>query len=70
MKIVTNRFTLCCIPFFARGLSLGDEIETDENFIFQRVLDSVGHITFRVWIWTTDERERRALIGELHRLPH
>lgn len=48
-----NRFEICCIPFFVRGLALGDEVETgldgSERYIIQRVIHPSGHTTFRIW---------------------
>jgi len=45
----TRRFLICCIPFFAYDLSLGDEVETDEHYVVQRVVTDSGRYTFRVW---------------------
>lgn len=43
------RFSLCCIPFFAYNLALGDEVETDGNYVVQGVVKPSGQFTFRVW---------------------
>lgn len=43
------RFELCCIPFFIYDLALGDEIETDSQYVLQRVVKPSGHYTFRAW---------------------
>lgn len=44
-----QRFLLCCIPFFAFDLALGDVIETNDNYTVQRVVSPSGQYTFRVW---------------------
>jgi hypothetical protein len=48
-----NRFEVCCIPFFAYDLALGDIVETsakpDFEFIVERVLVPSGRYVFRVW---------------------
>jgi len=44
-----RRFLLCCIPFFSFDLALGDEVETDGNFVVQRVTKTSGQYTFRIW---------------------
>jgi hypothetical protein len=48
-KLGERRFLICCIPFFAYDLALGDEVETDEKYVIQKVLIPSGHYTFRVW---------------------
>ena len=48
-QISQYRFQICCIPFFAYNLSLGDEVETDLDFMVTRVIKLSGHFTFRVW---------------------
>ncbi len=42
-------FEICCIPFFAYDLALGDMVETDDNYLVQRVLKASGRGVFRVW---------------------
>jgi hypothetical protein len=48
-----NTFELCCIPFFAYDLALGDVVETapeaDKLDVVQRVVKPSGHYTFHVW---------------------
>jgi len=48
-QVDDRRFTLCCIPFFAYNLALGDEVETDDHYIVQSVVKLSGQFTFRVW---------------------
>jgi len=40
---------ICCIPFFAFNIALGDEVETDDDYVVQRVVTASGQYTFRVW---------------------
>ena len=49
LRLDDRRFSLCCIPFFAYDLALGDEVETDENHVVKRVIKPSGQYTFRVW---------------------
>ena|SRR5437899_3340663 len=46
---VPLRFIVCCIPFFVRDVDLGDEVETDADYVLQRVVQRSGQFTFRVW---------------------
>lgn len=48
-KIDDRHFELCCIPFFAYDLALGDVVETDENYLIRRVSKPSGRYVFRVW---------------------
>lgn len=49
IRLDEKRFSICCIPFFAFDLALGDEVETDDSYIVQRVVAASGQYTFRVW---------------------
>lgn len=44
-----HRFEICCIPFFTYGLSLGDLVETDDDYNVTRIVERSGRRTFRVW---------------------
>lgn len=54
-KISDNRFEVCCIPFFVYDLSLGDEVETDEEFFVKKVIKPSGQFTFRIWLKDTPD---------------
>lgn len=43
-----TRFVLQSLPFFAYGLHFGDEIETDDQFTFVRVVRASGRQLLRV----------------------
>jgi hypothetical protein len=43
-------FEVCCIPFFAYGLALGDTVECSADFTIQRRLYCGGHRTLRIAI--------------------
>jgi hypothetical protein len=47
--IKSNKFEICCIPFFSYGLALGDEVETDQFFMIKRVSKKSGNTTLRIW---------------------
>ena len=42
-----NNFQICCIPFFTRGIALGDIIEADAENIILRVTERNGHRNLR-----------------------
>ncbi len=48
-RLDDRRFSLCCIPFFVYDLALGDEVETDGNYVVQNVIRPSGQFTFRIW---------------------
>lgn len=64
-KTAPQRFILCCIPFFAHDIALGDEVETDANFVLQRVIQRSGQVTFRVWFGAEDSMTRQELVRAL-----
>lgn len=42
-----RRFEVCCIPFFAYDLALGDVVETNAGFLVERVVRQSGRYVFR-----------------------
>lgn len=52
-KIEDNTFEVCCIPFFAYGLALGDLVNTHtlngKQYVINEVIERMEHSTFRVW---------------------
>jgi hypothetical protein len=48
-KVDDRHFELCCIPFFAYNLALGDVVETDESYLVRGLSTSSGRYVFRVW---------------------
>ncbi len=52
-QLSENRFEICCIPFFAYDMALGDEVETEEHkgapYVVKSVVKDAGQYTFRVW---------------------
>lgn len=59
-----NRYILCCIPFFAYDIALGDEVETDRDSILKRVLRRSGQVTFRVWFGDQSAETRRSIASQ------
>ena len=49
-----DRVTLCCIPFFAYDISLGDEIEIGADLAPKEITQRSGQATFRVWFGGLD----------------
>ncbi len=56
-KIDSQKFQICCIPFFTYGIALGDIVETDNDFTLLRILTKSGHRTLRVAIVIKEEQE-------------
>jgi len=67
-KTADNRFIVCCIPFFVHDVSLGDEVETDSDFVMQRTVKQSGQFTFRVWFRNNNSAERKALVKEVENI--
>lgn len=57
-EIESNTFELCCIPFFAYNLALGDIVETGSyetrKFVVNRLVSTAGHKTFRLFFRRSD----------------
>lgn len=64
-KIAAQKFILCCIPFFVHDVALGDEVETDGDFVLQRVVRPSGQTTFRVWFGVKNPEIRQVLVREI-----
>ena len=61
-KISESSFEVCCIPFFADDLSLGDIVETearlDARYVIRSVVQPSGHCTFRAWFGDSPHPQR------------
>ncbi|NJI60151.1 DUF4265 domain-containing protein [Microbacterium oxydans] len=49
-KVSESTFEICCIPFFAYDISLGDVVEVDASFEVKRVVERSGRYVFRVHV--------------------
>jgi hypothetical protein len=49
-KLSNGHFELCCIPFFAYDLALGDVVAVSEDYLVQDVIEPSGRYVFRVHI--------------------
>src|SRR5262249_6553459 len=63
-KVSEHLFEVCCLPFFTYGITLGDTVETNDEFTIQRVLNKSGHKTLRVAV------ANKNLLPELHEHIH
>jgi hypothetical protein len=65
-----RHFRMCCIPCFAYDLALGDEVETDDDLVVQRVVQPSGAWTLRMWFGdgALDASERRSLAIEISQM--
>jgi hypothetical protein len=52
-------------PVFRADVALGDEVETDGDFVLQRVVRPSGQVTFRVWFGSQDATWRDGLVREI-----
>jgi hypothetical protein len=69
-QIDKHRFEICCIPFFVYDLALGDVVETDADYVVQRVVKPSGRYVFRVWFGDSpdprdDNVEALSAVGSL-----
>lgn len=64
-RLDERRFSLCCIPFFAYDLALGDEVETNADFVLNHVVSYSGQVTFRIWFSGQDTKTRQELVREI-----
>jgi hypothetical protein len=66
-QVAPHRFEVCCIPFFAYDVALGDVVDTDEDYMLRRVASPSGRYVFRVWFGET-AHPRDEVAGELRQL--
>lgn len=52
-QIEENVFEVCCVPFFAYGIALGDLVSTiadkGEEYVINEIVERKGHTTYRIW---------------------
>ncbi len=57
-----RHFEICCIPFFAKNLSLGDIVSANESGHIVEVIEHSGRYTFRVWFGDSTQDVRNGVI--------
>lgn len=67
-KVDDRHFELCCIPFFAYDLALGDVVEVDAEYMVRRVSTSSGRFVFRVYFERGHHGNRDATVEGLKAL--
>ena len=67
-QLAPHRFIVCCIPFFLYDVALGDEVETDDDLVLQRVVHQSGQVTFRVWFGGQDASTRLQQVREIEEI--
>lgn len=69
-QLEENIFELCCIPFAAFGLALGDFVSTspaeERKYVIDKIVEKKGHFTYRIFFlekdkWTTVVKHIRDL---------
>jgi hypothetical protein len=69
-QVGENRYQLCCIPFFAYDLALGDIVDTEtrgeRQYVVRAVVERSGHSTFRIWFGNSPGHERGHQEGGSH----
>jgi hypothetical protein len=63
-RVGEKRFKISCVPFFTYGIALGDTVQTNDEFTFQRVLEKSGHKTIRVSVAIKEKQDK------LHEILH
>jgi hypothetical protein len=66
-RVDDRHFELCCIPFFAYDLALGDVVETDGDFLVRGVSTRSGRYVFRVYFGRS-AHSREEITGQLESL--
>lgn len=66
-QIDERHYELCCIPFFAHDLALGDVVEVDATYMVTRVAKPSGRYVFRIYIGRSDY-PREELVEQLTEL--
>lgn len=64
-RVDDRHFELCCIPFFAYDVALGDRVEVDADFLVRRVVHPSGRYVFRVHFVRPESRFRDEVVREL-----
>ncbi len=69
-QISERLFEICCIPFFAYQLALGDQVETKSangrKYVINRIVSASGHTTYRIWF--LDIGEWDFVVHEIRRM--
>lgn len=63
-RVDDERFELCCIPFFAHDLALGDTVEVDADHLVTGVVEPSGRYVFRVH-FSSPEQPRDEVMAQL-----
>jgi Domain of unknown function (DUF4265) len=64
-RVAEHRFELCCIPFLAHGLALGDVVATDDDHVVTGVVEPSGRAVFRVSFEASAAAARAAVARDL-----
>lgn len=68
-QVDPSHFELCCIPFFAYDLALGDVVETasrsGREYVVTNVARPSGRYVFRVWFGGVTDPPREEVAGRL-----
>jgi hypothetical protein len=64
-QISDQLFEVCCIPFFADDINLGDVVQTDLEFNIQGVYKRSNQNGLRIWLLEQDVAMRNTLVEKL-----
>jgi Domain of unknown function (DUF4265) len=71
-EVESHRYQLCCIPFFAYDLALGDIVDTEtkgeHQYAVRSVVEESGHSTFRIWFGNSSGPDGHREGGIHHRV--
>jgi hypothetical protein len=62
---VGDLFEVCCIPFLAYDLALGDLVALDEDLRLREVREAGGHRTYRIWFGSASPAVREQAHADL-----
>ena len=60
-----RQFLVCCIPFFAKDIQLGDIVRTDQNELIETVVHRSGQFGYRVWLGDVSDGVRAIVIRSI-----
>jgi hypothetical protein len=63
-KLPDAKFQLCCIPFFAKGIHLGDIVSLTSEGVVEAIVTPSGHWTLRL-LFRSDFTQRDEVIRDL-----
>lgn len=64
-RIADHRFELCSVPFFAYGMTHGDEVQVDNDLRVKKVINRCGNVALRMFVEHDDAEPFRACVEQI-----